>query len=153
MTPSRRVHYVGEARLEGCAGRLYPRRVCAKSDDTVAHFKEFVRFSASSQNQRTDARRSDRGHRSLRDKHRCKENLRLLPNARLMQAPGESRRDYRALRKGVVRRRCCCWAAFSSTRRFTPERFIPRAVADALSRSIELGLKTFRDPSVETTAS
>ena len=31
-----------EARLERCAGRLCPRRVCAKSDDAVVHFKEFV---------------------------------------------------------------------------------------------------------------
>jgi hypothetical protein len=33
---------VREARLERCVGRLCPRRVCAKSDDAVVHFKEFV---------------------------------------------------------------------------------------------------------------
>jgi hypothetical protein len=37
--------YVRETRLEGSTGRLCPRRVCAKSDDAVVHFKEFLRFS------------------------------------------------------------------------------------------------------------
>jgi hypothetical protein len=36
---------VSEARLESSTGRLCSRRVFAKGDDAVAHFKEFVRFS------------------------------------------------------------------------------------------------------------
>src|SRR4029077_8056169 len=37
--------YVRETRLEGSTGHLCLRRVCAKGDDAVVHFKEFLRFS------------------------------------------------------------------------------------------------------------
>jgi hypothetical protein len=36
---------VSEARLESSTGRLRSRRVLAKGDYAVAHFKEFIRFS------------------------------------------------------------------------------------------------------------
>ena len=54
-----------------------------------------------------------------------------------------------AIRLGIPGK---CAAAERMTSRFTPERFIARVVARALSWSIDLGLNTSRGPRVETTA-